>query len=128
MRTTLLVLAVAAAALGWPAMAQDDTAPAGDHYYAELANQCPDKALQFLSPTDLRDGLDDYMEGLSQDAQDQLRRAEHARCSSMTAGVGCVNDADIGTADQLGLTSNLAASICAAFLRCRGQSDCDHAR
>jgi hypothetical protein len=128
MRTTLLVLAVAVAALGWPAMAQDATETGNDRYYAELTNQCPDKSLQFLSPTDLRDGLDGYMEGLSPDAQDQLRRVERARCSSMTAGVGCVNDADIAAADQLGLTPDLAASICAAFLRCRGQSDCDHAR
>jgi hypothetical protein len=128
MRRTLIVLALAAAAVGWPAGAQDASDPATVTYYTALASFCPEKSLQLLSPSDLRDGLDDYQSGLPQEAQDRLRRAERNQCSSPDAGVGCVNRADIVAASQLGLTDNLAASICQSFLRCRSQSDCDHAR
>lgn len=128
MRIPSILLAAAAAALAWSAQAQpagDDTT---DHYFAELDQQCPDKLLQYLSPADLRDGLDDWVAGQSQDAQDQVRQAESARCSVTGAGANCVNQADIIAADRLGLTSDLAGSICASFLRCRSQGDCDHAR
>ena len=128
MKARLLALALAAAALGWSATAQDSSDPATANYYAQLAGLCPAKSLQFLSPGDLRDGLDDYMSDLPQNTQTDLRRAERTQCSSLDAGVGCVNRADIAEADQLGLTDNLVASICGAFLRCRSQSDCDHAR
>ena len=123
----LVALAALAAMMAWSANAQD-TSGQTDRYYGELAGQCPDKQLQLLSPTDLRDGLDDFVSSLSPDAQTQVRRAEQAQCSSMDAGVACVNAADIGAADQLDQTGALAASICSAFLRCRAQSDCDHAR
>jgi hypothetical protein len=128
MRTRLMVAAALIAVLAVPANAQDSAAPSTDRYYAELSNQCPGKQLQLLSPADLRDGLDDFIASLSSDTQAQLRRAERTQCSSMDAGAACVNTADIGAADQLGQSGALAASICSAFLRCRTQSDCDHAR
>ena len=128
MKARLIALACAATALGWSATAQDTSDPATARYYEALSSLCPAKSLHLLSPSDLRDGLDDYMSDLPQPAQDQLKNAERSQCSSLDSGVGCVNRADIETADTLGLTDNLAASICGSFLRCRSQSDCDHAR
>ena len=128
MRITSIILAAAAAALAWSAQAQpagDDTT---DHFYSELSQQCPDKQLQYLSAADLRDGLDDWVSGQSQDAQDQIRQAESRQCAATGAGANCVNQADVIAADHLGLTPDLAGSICGAFLRCRSQGDCDHAR
>jgi hypothetical protein len=127
MRIASIILAAAAAALAWSASAQP-AGDAADRYFAELERQCPDKVLQDLSPADLRDGLDDWISGLSQDTQDQFRQAERAQCSSTDDGANCVNTTDIGSADQRGLTSDLAGSICTGFLRCRGPGDCDHAR
>ena len=127
MRISSLILAAAAATLAWSACAQPAGGDVADHYYSELAQQCPDKLLQYLSPADLRDGLDDWVSGLSQDSQDQVRAAERAQCSNDT-GAACVNQADIGVADAMGATPNLANSICESFLRCRSQGDCDHAR
>jgi len=128
MRRTLLSLTLAAAALGCAALAQDMDGAGTDHYYAELSNQCPDKNLQYLSPRELRDGLDDWSGGLSPDAQSKLKQAETAQCSTASAGVGCVNRADIAAADQQGRTRDLAGAICADFLRCRSPGDCDYAR
>ena len=128
MKASLIALACAATALGWSATAQEASDPATDPYYQALSNLCPAKSLSLLSPSDLRDGLDDYMSDLPQPAQDRLKAAERSQCSSLESGIGCVNRADIVEADQLGLTDRLAASICGTFLRCRSQSDCDHAR
>jgi hypothetical protein len=126
---TSILLAVAAATLAWSASAQDaGTGDATDNYVSQISQQCPDKLLQYLSPADLRDGLDDWVSSLSQDQQDELRKAEQARCAADAAGASCVNIADIGEADRMGLTGDLAGSICGAFLRCRSQGDCDHAR
>ena len=122
------LIALAAAALGWSASAQDASDPGVSRYFSSISSLCPNKLLQYLSPTDLRDGLDDYMSGLPQDQQDQMRRAERSRCASTSEGVACVNSADIETVDGLGLTDQLALSMCQSFLRCRAQSDCDHAR
>lgn len=75
----LMALAALAATMAWSANAQD-TSGQTDRYYGELAGQCRDKQLQLLSPTDLRDGLDDFVSSLSPDAQTQVRRAEQAQC------------------------------------------------
>src|SRR5580698_909809 len=101
MRISSLILAVAAATLAWSACAQSTGGDVTDHYYSELERQCPDRLLQFLSPGDLRDGLDDWVSSLSQDSQDQVRAAERSQCSTDT-GVACVNQADIGVADSMG--------------------------
>ena len=127
MRIPLIRLAAAAAALAWSAQAQPAGDDSPDHYFAELDRQCPDKLLQYLSTPDLRDGLDEWIDGQSPDAQEQFRSAENALCAPTGAGAACVDQADIGAADRLGLTSDLASAICATFLRCRGQGDCDHA-
>jgi hypothetical protein len=127
MRIPSILLAAAVAALAWSAQAQTAGDDAPDHYFAELDRQCPSKLLQDLSSPDLRDGLDQWIEGQSPDAQDQIRAAENTLCAPTGAGAACVDQADIGAADRLGLTSDLAGSICASFLRCRSQGDCDHA-
>src|SRR5271169_4008858 len=114
MRITSIILAVGVAGLAWSVSAQP-TGGQADNFLAELDRQCPQRELQFLSPGSLRDGLDDYVSSLSTDAQDAMRRAESAQCSSSEAGVTCVNLADIGVADQLNLTSPLATSICSSF-------------
>src|SRR5208282_5131834 len=121
MRIPSILLAAAAAALAWSAQAQPAGDDTPDHYYAELDRQCPDKLLQYLGPADLRDGLDDWVEGQSPDAQDQIRQSENTLCAPTGAGANCVNKADIVAADRLGLTSDLAASICGGFLRCRSE-------
>jgi hypothetical protein len=116
------------AAIGGSVSAQALNDAAADRFLAELARQCPQSQLQFLSPAQFRDGLDNFIAGLTRDQQDQMRHNELARCSSNAQGAGCVDDADVAMADQLDLTSDLASSICGDFLRCRSQGDCDQAR
>ena len=128
MRFGSMILALAGAAVAWSVAAQPAEGPTTDHYYAELDRQCPDSQLQLLSPGQLRDGVDDFMSSLPQDAQTRMRQAELARCSSAGEGVACVNDADIGVIDELGETDQFAGSICATFLRCRAQGDCESLR
>ena len=128
MRIAWMILVGSLSALAWSVSAQPLADAAAAPYLAQLDEQCPQAQLQYLSAGDLRDGLDDFVAGQSADAQSQIRSAEHAQCSSLTAGAACVNLADIGAADRLGLTEKLATSICLDFLRCRGPGDCDHAR
>jgi hypothetical protein len=128
MRLGPIFLAALLAAAAGSAAAQTAFDVARDQFQAELVNQCPEKQLQMLSPRDLRDGLDDYKEGLSPDQLTRMQQAEQAQCSSMDSGVACVNMADIATAGDMGEMSNLATSLCLDFLRCRDQGVCDHAR
>lgn len=137
MRLRPLCLALAVAVWGWCAEAQTtgdagvdaDPGPAAlDHFEAELQRQCPDKQLQMLSARDLRDGLDDYEDGLLQDEHDRLQQAEQTRCSTAGAGAACVNLADLVAADQMGRTDDAARSICASFIRCVDQGVCTYAR
>lgn len=127
MRLTPIFFALLAVGLAWSAEAQPALDEARDRFQAELERQCPDKDLQLLSGRDLRDGLDDYMEGLPNDVRNTLQKAETAQCSSEDDGVDCVNYADIGAADQLGRLDELATSICSSFLRCRSEGVCDYA-
>ena len=78
MRIVPILLAVGATVLAWSASAQ----PAGDgadRYLGELAQQCPDRHLEYLAPGQLRDGLDDFISSLPEDSQDQMRRAENTQ-------------------------------------------------
>jgi hypothetical protein len=128
MRPGPILLAAVLLACAWQAQAQTDQEAARDQFQAELVQQCPDKQLQLLSARDLRDGLDDYKEGLPQDERDRLQQAENQMCSTENAGAACVNDADIAAASQMGLMTDLGASICTDFLRCHDQGACDYAR
>jgi hypothetical protein len=128
MRLGPILLAACLAALAGSARAQPAFDAARDQFEAELAEQCPQKQLEMLAPRDLRDGLDDYKAGLSQDQLARLQQAEQTQCSSMDAGVACVNMADIAAAGDMGEMTNLARSLCLDFLRCRDQGACDHAR
>jgi hypothetical protein len=123
-----LFIAVLLAAAAWSAEAQPAFDEAHDHYVDELDRQCPDKQLQMLGARDLRDGLDSYLSGLDPDVRDQLQKSEVDHCSSSDAGAACVNLADIAAADQIGHLPDLVASICASFLRCKGDGDCIYAR
>jgi hypothetical protein len=128
MRFRPIFFALLGAALGWSAQAQTTPADARDHYEAELSRQCPEKQLMMLSPRDLRDGLDQYMQGLPQDVRDSLQKSETDHCSSLEAGASCVNVADIAAADDLGRMPELVQSICTSFLRCHDEGVCDYAR
>ncbi len=128
MRIRVFAIGVMAAAAAWSAAAQPMVDQARSDFQTELGRQCPDKQLQMLSARNLSDGLDSYKEGLSSDLQTQFTQAETAACSSLDAGAECVNNADLATADQTGHIGDLAASICASFLRCRDEGDCDYAR
>ena len=128
MRLGPIIIAALFAACAWSAQAQTAQEIARDQFQGELAQQCPDKQLQLLSSRDLRDGLDDYKEGLSPDQLKRLQDAEQAQCSSLDAGAACVNLADISAAGDMGEMTNLANSICTDFLRCRDQGVCDYAR
>jgi hypothetical protein len=128
MRLRPLFLASLVGAVAWTAQAQTSADEAQTNFLAELGRQCPVKQLQMLSARDLRDGLDDYVDGLPTDARDALQKSEKDHCSSADAGAACVNMADILAADQLGRMSDLASSLCVTFLRCRSQGDCDYAR
>ncbi|MFI4974130.1 MAG: hypothetical protein ACHP84_06305 [Caulobacterales bacterium] len=128
MRAALTILLLVSALAAWPARTQTQADEAVAPYLAELAQRCPGKNLQWLSPSQLRDGLDDYISSLSSEATGRLRQAERAQCSSLDAGVACVNGADIGVLNRMGLTTEFADDICLSFTRCRGQSDCDAIR
>jgi hypothetical protein len=128
MRLCPIFFAVVALAAAGSARAQTAGQEARDRFEAALAEDCPQKQLQMLSARDLRDGLDNYMDGLPQDQRDRLQKSELDNCSSLEAGAACVNLADIEAADDVGRTDELALSICGSFLRCRGEGDCDYAR
>ncbi|HEY3799575.1 MAG TPA: hypothetical protein VGL58_14575 [Caulobacteraceae bacterium] len=129
MRTKLFGLAVAAALAGWSVAAQTPAASdARDQFQTELGKQCPSKQLQMLSTRDLRDGLDDYQEGLPQELRDRLQTAETSQCSTMQSGAECVNDADLITIVQVGRIGELAGSVCESFIRCTDEGVCDYAR
>jgi hypothetical protein len=128
LRPLFLGCLIAAAAGTWGAQAQTSADEAQARFLDELTRQCPQKNLQMLSARDLRDGLDDYMDGLSTDTRSALQKAERDHCSSMDAGAACVNLAELLAADQLGRMPDLASSLCVTFLRCRSQGDCDYAR
>jgi hypothetical protein len=128
MRISPLFFAVTGLALAWSAEAQVAPSEARQHYEAELVRQCSDKQLQMLSPRALRDGLDQYLGGLSVDARAPFEKSETDHCSSLDAGASCVNLADIAAAEDNGRLEELVQSVCAAFIRCREQDDCDYAR
>jgi hypothetical protein len=128
MRFRPIFFAAFVLAAAWSAQAQTEGADAKDHFEAALAQDCPQKQLQMLSARDLRDGLDNYMEGLAPDLHDRLQKAEADHCSSLDAGAACVNLADIQAADEVGRIDDLALSICGSFLRCTDQGVCDYAR
>ena len=128
MRLRPLIFACLIASAAWAAQAQTDADEAQARFLAELGRQCPDKQLQMLSARDLRDGLDEYVDGLPTDAREALQASEKSHCSSEQAGAACVNMADILAADQLGRSPELASSLCVTFLRCRGEGVCDYAR
>ena len=128
MRLRPLFVACLVAAAAWSAQAQTEAQEASARFMSELDRQCPEKQLQMLSARDLRDGLDNYMDGLPTDVRAVLQKSETANCSSELAGAACVNMADILAADQLGRTPELARWVCGSFLRCRSQGDCDYAR
>lgn len=128
MRLRPLFFACLAACAAWSAQAQTGLEEVQSRFLEELGRQCPEKNLQMLSARDLRDGLDDYMDGLPTDARAALQKSEADRCSSEQAGVGCVDMADIAAADGLGRMPELVQSLCVSFLRCRSQGDCDYAR
>jgi hypothetical protein len=117
-----------AVALAWSAQAQTTPEDARDQYEAELGRQCPDKHLEMLSQRDLRDGLDQYQQGLPDDVRAALQKSETDHCSTQEAGASCVNLADIATANDLGRTQELVQSVCASFLRCHDEGVCDYAR
>jgi hypothetical protein len=128
MRASVFVLAVLVSVAAWSAVAQPAPDEAFQDFQNELSQQCPDKELQMLSARDLRDGLEDYQQGLDERVSDKLQNAEVAQCSSSDSGAACVNQADIDTVAQAGLMSDLAGSICLTFLRCTDQGVCEPAR
>jgi hypothetical protein len=128
MRLRPLSFACLIAAVAWAAQAQTTVDEVQAQFLGELARQCPEKQLQLLSARDLRDGLDEYMGGLSTDVRAVLQKSERDHCSSIDAGAACVNLADIVATESQGRTPQLASSLCVTFLRCRGQGDCDYAR
>lgn len=128
MRVRPLFFACLLACAAWTAQAQSDADEAHARFLSELDRQCPEKQLQMLSARDMRDGLDEYMDGLPTDARAALQKSETDHCSTMEAGAACVNMADILAADQLGRTPDLVGALCTSFLRCREEGVCDYAR
>ena len=128
MRASTVAFALLVAATAWSASAQPVADQARDDFQAELSRQCPDKQLQMLSARNLSDALDDYKQTLPDDIHARFTKAEAHQCSSLQAGAGCVNNADLATADDVGRIGDLAGAICSDFLRCRGEGDCDYAR
>jgi hypothetical protein len=128
MRPGPILIAALLAACAWSAQAQTSQEQARDQFQAQLSEQCPQKQLQMLSVRQLRDGLDDYKEGLTQDQLTTVQQAERTQCSSLDAGAACVNLADISAASDMGEITNLTSSICTDFLHCSDQGVCDYAR
>ena len=76
MRLRPLLFACVIASAAWGAQAQTGAEEASARFLDEIGRQCPDKQLQLLSSRDLRDGLDNYMDGLSTDTRAVLQKAE----------------------------------------------------
>jgi hypothetical protein len=96
-----------------------------DPYFAELARQCPAKHLELLSPADLDDVLEDFLETLPKADLPSYQSAAASACKNAIAGVTCGNVATIETANEQGRTAAIAARTCAAYKTCHEQSDCD---
>ncbi|RMB54169.1 hypothetical protein C8J44_1785 [Sphingomonas sp. PP-CE-3A-406] len=93
-------------------------------YHVEIGRQCPAKHLEWLSPADLRDALETYEASAAPRTHGAMSVAEADRCGTTIAGATCGNLAEIEAVRSAGELPALAKSVCAAFVKCHGQSDC----
>ncbi|KQO07144.1 hypothetical protein [Sphingomonas sp. Leaf242] len=93
-------------------------------YRVAIGRQCPAKHLEWLSPADLRDVIETYEASAAPRTHAAMSVAEAGRCATTMAGATCGNVAEIEAVRGAGELPALAASVCAAFVKCRGQSDC----
>jgi hypothetical protein len=108
------------------AVAQPDAPMSAQQAYrTQLAAQCPAKHLDWVSPADLFDLLEDYSGNLPQKIRHDMTRAEARRCAGSPGGASCPNAAVLEVAQRHHLISQIAAQTCSHFSICRDQSDCD---
>lgn len=113
-----------AAVCALPAFARTTADDPWRPYRVEIGRQCPAKHLEWLSPADLRDVLETYEASVSPGTHAAMSVAEAGRCATTIAGATCGNLAEIEAVRSAGELPALAASVCAAFVGCYGQSDC----
>ncbi|TCP71391.1 hypothetical protein C8J43_102470 [Sphingomonas sp. PP-CE-1G-424] len=93
-------------------------------YRIEIGRQCPAKHLEWLSPADLRDVLETYEASAAPRTHAAMSVAEAGRCATTMAGATCGNLAEIDAVRSARELPAFAKSVCAAFFKCHGQSDC----
>lgn len=117
-------IVAAAAACTLPAFAGTAADDPWQPYRIEIGRQCPAKHLEWLSPADLRDVLETYEASAAPRTHATMSVAEVGRCATTIAGATCGNLAEIEAVRSAGELPALAVSVCAAFSKCHGQSDC----
>ena len=119
-----------------PLVANAQTSSYFKSYSSLLGRYCPAKHLEWISPADLNDGLDTFVESLTLSQKDKFQRTKKAvdaqqrrgPCGSdYVMGAGCANGAALEVLNEVKLLPNFAKMMCATPTICRGQSDCqDH--
>ena len=109
--------------LGLPASAQvDNYTP----YHQLLARACKARHLEWISPGDLGDLIEDFEASLAPAARAGLEKAneEKVACRNVVMGATCGNVAALRAMTKVGLLAGFARKVCTSDLVCRGQSDC----
>jgi hypothetical protein len=97
-------------------------------YHFLLARECPSKHLEWISPADLGELIDNFHESLlaSQKEKLDLANDEKTSCAKVMMGMTCGNVAALHAMTKVGLLTTFANKVCASHLICRGQSDCSY--
>ena len=120
-----LIALLSAVLLGLPVAATaqiDNYTP----YHLLLARQCGERHLEWISPADLSDLIDDFHASLRPARRTGLDGAndEKTACKNVIMGATCGNVAALRAMTKVGLLADFAGKVCASGMICRGQSDC----
>jgi len=128
-----LLAGILSLGLTWAAFAQmpDKPSPhlraAITDFDAALAQQCPAKRLDLLSPADLSGAVETFND-LSPAEMAAAQKAEEGACAHNIAGVSCGNMQMILAIHQDHHMAAFAAHVCATPKTCTAQSVCPTAK
>ena len=124
-QTRTLLLSALSIAITFPAIAQTPVpADAWKSYLSKLDTQCADKHLNWYSPADLNDIVEDFTQHLTEDQQKTVKQFSDKACKNSEGGVTCGNTGFLQAAVQLGKIDDFVTRVCRVPMRCKAQSDC----
>lgn len=95
-------------------------------YEALLAKKCPQKHLEFMSPSELASQIDIFENGQSPSIQDKMDKTANVEtsCANIEAGASCRNFSYVRAIGELNLTSRFAKQLCKVKFTCTSFDDC----